>query len=50
MKGKDPKRSPAPDSVMAAVDEGELVISDLERDGAWVSMDAGGACPVTEWA
>jgi len=38
---------------MAALDgedEKRLVISDLERDGAWVSMDATGACPVAEWA
>jgi len=47
--------SPADDeNVMASIDasdgEERLVIADLEREDAWVSMESGGATPLAEWA
>lgn len=40
-------------TVMASVDEGghepRLVIADVSRDGAWVSMPCAGAVAVENW-
>ncbi|MFB6135978.1 MAG: hypothetical protein ABEJ04_04395 [Halobacteriaceae archaeon] len=42
-----------PDDVVTAVDEGpdgeRLVIADVSRDEAWVSMTAEGAAPLDDW-
>jgi hypothetical protein len=52
--GEKGNHTSVPDSVMAAVDaeggEERLVIADTAREGAWVSMDSGGARALGEWA
>ncbi|MFB6107172.1 MAG: hypothetical protein ABEJ70_09390 [Halobacteriaceae archaeon] len=44
-----PPDADGPCDVMAAVDEGSLVIADVNRDGAWVSTSPGHAAPLSEW-